>query len=297
MSPVSKWLSGLCLCLAAWAHAGPPVFLADLNGRYGSAEYHGRIAEAIAAIIALEPEAVVIAGDMIAGQASPPLSEARIAAMWDNFERAIYQPLKQQGIDVLAVPGNHDASAYPAYSHERQAYERFWRERAPEGVSEDSRFPWYYSVALGAGRFVGLDVTAPGSLSKQQELFLAHHREAANAEGELLLVTSHLPLYPVAIGRESETFSSSLQPEPGEIWVSGHHHAFYAGVDSGGGLLLSLPPLGGNRRAWIGGEKRSPFGFVSLSGDGSPLLYAWPGWEATSPAIGPRQIGQLRRLD
>ena len=99
------------------------MLIADLNGRYGSAEYHARIAEAIEAIIALEPEAVVIAGDMIAGQVKPALSNERIAAMWENFEQVVYRPLKEKGIEVLAVPGNHDASIYPAYSHERQAYD------------------------------------------------------------------------------------------------------------------------------------------------------------------------------
>ena len=272
------------------------MLIADLNGRYGSSEYHARIAEAIEAIIALEPEAVVIAGDMIAGQVKPALSNERIAAMWENFEQVVYRPLKEKGIEVLAVPGNHDASIYPAYSHERQAYEHFWRERAPGGISEDSQFPWYYSVTLRAGRFVGLDVTAPGALSDEQELFLGRHREGAKNDEQRLLVASHLPLYPIAVGRDEQIFSSSLRPKPGEIWVSGHHHAFYAGLDTGGGLILGLPALGGNRRAWIGGDERSPFGFVSLSVEGTPALYEWPGLTPTASAIGPLEIGPLRRL-
>ena len=294
---MSRWLAGLCLCLAAWAHAGPPVFIADLNGRYGSAEYHPRIAEAVAAIVAQDPEAVVIAGDMVAGQARPALSEDAIAAMWRNFEQVVYQPLIEHGIAVLAVPGNHDASIYPAYRQEREAYEHFWRERAPAGISADSRFPWYYSVTLDSGRFVGLDVTAPGALSDEQERFLAKHREAAKAADERLLIASHLPLYPIAVGRDAQVFSTRLQPGPGETWVSGHHHAFYAGVDAGGGLLLGLPPLGGNQRAWIGGDERSPFGFVSLADDGKPVLYPWPGLTPAATAIGPDRIGPLRRLD
>lgn len=273
------------------------MLIADLNGRYGSTEYHARVAEAVAAIIALEPEAVVIAGDMIAGQAKPALSDEHIAAMWASFDQVVYQPLKAEGIEVLAVPGNHDASIYAAYSHERQAYERFWRSRAPAGISEGSQFPWYYNVTLDAGRFVGLDVTAPGALSDEQERFLEQHREAAKSDDQRLLIASHLPLYPLAVGRNAQIFSSSLQPEPGEIWVSGHHHVFYAGVDAGGGLMLGLPPLGGNRRAWIGGEERSPFGFVSLSDDGTPSLYAWPGLGPEATAIGPSELGALRRLE
>ena len=114
------------------------MLIADLNGRYGSAEYHARIAEAIEAIIALEPEAVVIAGDMIAGQVKPALSNERIAAMWENFEQVVYRPLKEKGIEVLAVPGNHDASIYPAYSHERLA-DLNWKliQRLQEALAPD----------------------------------------------------------------------------------------------------------------------------------------------------------------
>lgn len=285
------------LAASALAHAGPPVFIADLNGRYGSDHYHDRVAEAVAAIILLQPEAVVIAGDMIAGQARPPLPESRIDAMWATFDRVVYQPLHRAGIRVLAVPGNHDASIYPAFSHERRAYEAYWRPRAPAAMSGDSRFPWYYSVDLDAGRFVGLDVTAPGVLSEAQEAFLARQRQTARSVETPLLVATHLPMYPVSVGRRPEVFSAVAEPGPGEIWVSGHHHAYYAGVNADGGLQLSLPPLGGNRRAWLGGDRRGPFGFVGLTPENAPVLYAWPGMKAADVPGAPLQIGRLRRLD
>lgn len=295
---MSKWLIALLLLCTAATRAGPPVFIADLNGRYGSVEYHKRVPEAVAAIIALKPEAVIIAGDMIAGQVRPPLTEAQIAALWQAFDETIYQPLSQNSISVLAVPGNHDASIYPAFSRERQGYEQFWRQRPPAlGLSPGSRYPWYYGAKLEEVDFVGLDVTVPGALSSEQESFLAERREAARSAGRPLLVATHLPLYPVAVGRHQEVFGSRLAPEPGELWVAGHHHAYYAGITPGGGIQLSLPPLGGNRRTWLGSTKQSPFGFVSTDRDGTPLLFAWPGYEPTGLQLGPSAIGDLRRVD
>ncbi len=295
---MSKWLIALLLLCTAAAWAGPPVFMADLNGRYGSVEYHKRVPEAVAAIIALKPEAVIIAGDMIAGQVSPPLTEAQIAALWQGFDTTIYQPLSQQGIPVLAVPGNHDASVYPEFSRERRGYEQFWLQRTPAlTLSPGSRYPWYYGVALEELDFVGLDVTAPGALSNEQESFLAQRREAARSAGRPLLVATHLPMYPVAVGRQQEIFGSSLTPEPGELWVAGHHHAYYAGITPGGGIQLSLPPLGGNRRTWLGSTKQTPFGFASAGRDGLPLLFAWPGYEPMESQPGPPAIGDLRRVD
>ena len=142
---MTRWLLLLC-CLAFQAAAAPTVLIADLNGRYGSTSYHDRVNAMIEAIIALQPEAVIIAGDMVAGQVSPPLPDAPIDAMWQAFDKTVYQPLTEAGVAVLPVPGNHDASIYRAYSSERQAYGRYWAERVPSKLSADSRFPWYYAL-------------------------------------------------------------------------------------------------------------------------------------------------------
>jgi len=295
---VTRCLAALLLLCAAQGWAGPPVFMADLNGRYGSAEYHDRVSEAVVAMIELQPEAVVIAGDMIAGQVSPPLTDAQIEAMWASFDQTVYKPLRRHGIQVLAVPGNHDASIYSEFSSERRAYEQFWRERPPTlSLSPGSEYPWYYGVALAESDFVGLDVTAPGALSEEQELFLAQRREAARARGQLLLVASHLPMYPVSVGRKEEVFTSRLTPVNGELWIAGHHHAYYAAVTPGGGIQLSLPPLGGNRRTWLGSQLKTSFGFASTDRDGAPVLFAWPGYEPTGSQPGPPAIGDLRRIE
>ncbi len=292
---MNKWSFAILLVFTGFVQAGPVAFIADLNGRYGSIEYHPRVAEAVASIIALEPEAVVIAGDMIAGQVSPPLDDDRLRAMWESFNRVIHEPLRKAGIKVLAVPGNHDASIYPAYEHERAAYERYWMPHRPDGLAEQSKFPWYYAVELTARLVVGLDVTSTGAISAAQESFLEEQRRVAASAQKALIVVTHLPLYPVAVGREKETFTSNIAPMPGETWISGHHHAFYAGVTPAGGVQLSLPPLGGNRRAWLGTSQRGPFGFARFQSDDQIIFHAWPGFTGKQSGLGPESIEPLRR--
>jgi hypothetical protein len=279
------------------AAAGSLALLADLNGRYGSADYHRRVGEAVAAIVEQRPRAVIIAGDMIAGQANPPLEPAAIDAMWEAFDRTVYQPLARAGIEVLPVPGNHDASIYAPFARERQAYERYWSARRPAtALAAGSSYPFHYALELPGFAFLGLDVTAPGELGLQQRELLETRRREAAARGLPLLVASHLPLHPISRGRERETFGLPGGTRSGEVWVSGHHHAYYAGTDAGGTLHIALPPLGGNARSWLGSDLRSPFGYVALAVDNAPTLYAWPGYRATQPPAWPCRLGALSGL-
>jgi 3',5'-cyclic AMP phosphodiesterase CpdA len=293
-----RGLAALLLLLPfSSASAGSLALLADLNGRYGSAHYHQRVAEAVAAIIEQRPRAVIIAGDMIAGQADPPLEPAAIDAMWDGFDRTVYQPLAQAGIEVLPVPGNHDASIYPPFALERQAYDRYWSARRPAtALATGSSYPFHYALELPGFTFLGLDVTAPGELGPQQRELLEARRRDAAARGIPLLVASHLPLHPISRGRERETFSLPGGTRAGEVWVSGHHHAYYAATGPGRALHIALPPLGGNARSWLGSDLRSPFGYVALDAENAPTLYAWPGYAATQPPAWPCRLGALSGL-
>lgn len=288
-----NWVAPLLLLLSVSAHAEPLVFMADLNGRYGSVDYHPRITEAVSKAIEMRPAAVVIAGDMIAGQARPPLKAAQLQRMWASFDRTVHRPLRDAGIPVLAVPGNHDASIYPSFALERDEFESYWQRYEPGALHGDSNFPWYFALDAGAFRLVGLDVTAPGPLPAAQETFLQQQRVAAQNEQQTLVVITHLPRYPLAEGRETETFEAS-SPGIGEIWVSGHHHAFFDGVTSAGVRHIGVPALGGNRRFWLGTHQKSPFGFVTIAADGATELRPWPGYTASSKHLGPKNIGPLR---
>ncbi len=297
-SAIRGLLASLLLLLPlGGASADSLALLADLNGRYGSTDYHPRMDEAVAAIIEQRPRAVIIAGDMIAGQADPPLDRAAIDAMWEGFDRTVYRPLARAGIEVLPVPGNHDASIYPTFALERQAYERYWSARRPAtALAGQSSYPFHYALDLPGFTFLGLDVTAPGELDPpQRELLEARRRDAA-ARGIPLLVASHLPLQPISRGRERETFSLPGGARAGEVWVSGHHHAYYVATDTAGALHIALPPLGGNARSWLGSDLRSPFGYVALDADSAPTLHAWPGYGPTQPPAWPCRLGALSGL-
>ena len=286
----------LLLALSATSRADDNLaIIADLNGRYGSTAYHKRVAAAVQSIISQRPALVVIAGDMIAGQAMPPLAEAAIDAMWQSFDSTVYRPLKEAGIPVAAAPGNHDASAYAAFSAERTAYERYWSARPPaDSFSEGSRFPWYFGLDLEAVSLTFLDVTTTAELDSVQWEFLQQRREQARARQAKLVVVTHLPLHPIARSRETEIFSLPGSSLPGEIWVSGHHHAYYPGVTSNGAYHLAVPALGGNSRKWIGSSSTSPFGYVSLHSRGSVVLMEWPGFEPGDSPAYPASIGNLR---
>ena len=300
MWPVSRFLVPLLLLGFCCRHATADTlaFISDLNGRYGSTEYHRRVGEAVEAIIAQDPALVIIGGDMIAGQATPLLGEAAVEAMWQSFDKTVYQPLKAAGIPVAATAGNHDASAYPAFAAERNAYARYWAARPPvDSYSAGSNFPWYFGIDLDGMSVAVLDVTTTAELDPAQQAFLSQRREQAKARNARLIVITHLPLHPVGQGRETEIFTLPGEGQPGETWVSGHHHVYYPGAISNGAYYLALPALGGNSRRWIGSAQRSPFGYVSLTPAGSIALHSWPGFQASSPLPLPTTIGKLRTVE
>lgn len=297
---MSRYLPALLLLLELCcrnAAADTLAFISDLNGRYGSNEYHQRVIDAVSAIIAQGPDLVVIGGDMIAGQAMPLLDEATVEAMWQNFDKTVYQPLKAAGIPVAATPGNHDASAYPLFSAERIAYQRYWSARPPaDSYSAGSSYPWYFGIDLDDTSLAFLDVTTTAELDSAQQGFLGLRREQARARGARLIVVTHLPLYPIAQGRETEIFTAPGASLPGETWVSGHHHAYYLGERSNGAYHLALPALGGNSRKWIGSAERSPFGFVRLEPQGSVVLHQWPDFQPGDLLPWPNVLGELRAV-
>ena len=52
--------------------------------------------------------------------------------MWTEFHRTVTEPLAAAGIPFAITPGNHDASAYPNFAHERAAYRVAWADHRPD---------------------------------------------------------------------------------------------------------------------------------------------------------------------
>jgi hypothetical protein len=250
----------------AWAAPLRVVVISDLNGSYGSVTYSPRVADAIREIIAMKPDLVISTGDMVAGQRRPHLTEAEVNAMWDAFHRTVTAPLEAAGIPLAVTPGNHDASAYGGFEHERKLFSKTWEKHRPEldYVGSDG-YPFAYAFDLGGVRFASLDATTVGALPPEQETWL---RNTMVGAGPTRVVFSHLPLWPFAVGRETEIIGdpglAALYADVGiDLHLSGHHHAYFPGA-SNGVAYVSQACLGGGSRALIGTSNRAAHGFTIL---------------------------------
>lgn len=240
--------------------------VSDLNGTYGSTEYSDDVDRAVEAIIALRPDVVLSTGDMVAGQRQPPLSDAAVRAMWDAFHTAVSDPLKRAGIPFAVTPGNHDGSAYPGFEAERSIFADEWKARRPTlSFTGPDSFPFFYAFDLGPARIVSLDATRIGHLDKEQMAALETVFDGARPAR---IVFSHLPLWPFTNGRQTEIIGDpaleALLDRIGvDLYLSGHHHAFYPGqIDAFS--VVSQAELGGGARSLIGTDRRGPKSITML---------------------------------
>jgi len=263
---------GLALLLLALAGSGWPVaacaalrvaVISDMNGSYGSTRYEASVDQAVRQLVELRPDLVISTGDMVAGQRlHPPLTAPAIAAMWAAFHDSVSEPLATAGIPFVVTPGNHDASAYATFVPEREAFRREWLARKPAlRFVDDAHYPFRYAFALGEVLFVSLDVTRVGVLDAEQKRWLDDllGREAQRYPHRV--VFSHLPVYPFTHGRETEVSADHdleriLRRHGVELYLSGHHHAFYPGYREGI-RFVSQACLGAGPRTLLGAAGRS----------------------------------------
>jgi 3',5'-cyclic AMP phosphodiesterase CpdA len=307
------YLGCLSLLLAsATAGARSIALVSDLNGRYGSDVYHARVDTAVAALVRLQPDLVISTGDMVAGQRLPHLLPAELDRMWAAFDLAVTDPLAQAGIPFAVTPGNHDGSAFPGFDRERERFDAQWRERRLPGLAPlpGSQWPRRYAARLDGVLLVAFDGTRPGRLPTSEYEFLRRMLEAHSPAAEATIVFSHLPLWPFARGREGEILDDpdllALLHRTGvDVYASGHHHVFYAGVDRAGLVHLSVGALGGNARSFAGERARQPHGValldlashsIAVRSLTAPAFDAPVPPEQLPPTVG-GPLGQLRRLD
>jgi hypothetical protein len=266
--------------------------ISDLNENYGSTRYGPAVHAAVGALTdRFHPRLVLITGDMVAGQKRG----VDAPAMWRAFHRAVTDPLQKAEILMAPAPGNHDAS--PGFAGERAEYVRQWsQKKSPLAFVDASHYPLRYSFTFGGAFFLALDATRVGPLSPAQHAWVEQQLQRA-AGHPLKVAFGHLPLYPIAHGRERETLRDPelerLFARHGvEAYVSGHHHAYYPGATD---TLrhLAMPCLGGGARPLIGTRSRSPQALVLLHVEGTELAqveayaapdYALPIARSTLPA-------------
>ena len=290
MIPRSLALGLLLWSLAGFQAGAQSVRIAvisDLNGSYGSTDYAASVHRAVQAIIALSPDLVLSTGDMVAGQRRPALTEAEVRAMWQGFHTAVTDPLARAGIPLAVTPGNHDGSAYHGFEAERRIYADEWLDRRPAlRFTGPDTYPFFYAFDIGPARIVSIDATTTGRLDPDQMRALESVFDGA---GPARIVFGHLPLWPFAVGRETEIIGDPalerlLERIGVDLHLSGHHHAFYPGqIDAFS--VVSQAELGGGSRRLIGTDSRGSksFTLLDIGADGSITVSALKGPDFRTP--------------
>lgn len=243
--------------------------ISDLNSAYGSTTYEPEVTTGIQLLPFWQPDLVLCAGDMVAGQ-KPSLTPDQIQAMWAAFDQTVAAPLRQFGLPFGFTIGNHDASSALAISgqflfqQERDLASRYWNDPAHDsGIQFIDRFefPFYYSFKYQDVFFLSWD----GSSSRIPDTKLAWvERALASPEAQqakLRIVVGHLPLYGVAVGRDepgevldqADRLRTLLEKYQVHTYISGHHHAYYP-AHKGKLQLLHTGILGSGPRPLIAGE-------------------------------------------
>ena len=237
--------------------------ISDVNGSYGTNCCEPGVAEAIRRLVELKPDLVIITGDMIAGQRpNPVLSDDAIEKMWISFHAEVTEPIRDAGIALAVTPGNHDASVYEKFAHEREIYRKQWLDRVPNVSFVDrNNYPFDYAFSVGKVLFVSLEATRKGPFEKNRLHWLDSLLEHQGKKFQNSVVFSHLPVFPFTQGQENHVtgdleLEQLLKRHGVDLYLSGHHHAFYPGIRDGV-RYVGQSCLGANPRKLIGSEQVS----------------------------------------
>ncbi len=215
----------------------------DLNAAYGSTDYDPEVDRAIALLPYWQPDLVIGAGDMIAGQ-DPRLSAERLRAMWQAFDIHFAQPLREAQLPYGFTVGNHDASGARSvrgdflFAVERAETSKYWNDPEHDpGLTFVDRgdFPFYYTFEFQNIFFMTWDASSnwipPEQLGWAEQQLASERAQSAR----LRIVLGHLPLYAVAVGRnelgevltDADTKRQLLEQYNVHTYISGHHHSYY----------------------------------------------------------------------
>jgi hypothetical protein len=246
------------------------VVISDMNSAYGSTTYGPEVFTALRLIRERwRPDLVLAAGDMIAGQ-RPSLSDDNVRAMWASFDSVVAAPLRAAGIPFAFTLGNHDGSAYPAHARDRALAVAHWRTPGHDSridFVDSTHFPVHYSFRHGPLFVVAWDAASGTTSADTTQLRWLDAQLTAPAAraARFRIVLGHLPLYAVAEGRDrpgevlddADALRLRLERHGVDLYISGHHHAYYPGR-RGALQLLHTGALGDGPRPLLGGAAPSP---------------------------------------
>lgn len=278
LAPAQLLATALVLSLFHVALAQQPVdpprgdfrfaVFGDFNGSYGALEYPPAVPKAIQAITERwRPDLLLSPGDVVAGQ-NRSLPGERFAAMWELFDKEVAGPLREAGVPYAVAMGNHDASSLQdrngayVFEREREAARAYWSQPMYDAnltYIDRHHFPFDFAFRTGRAFVVVLDVSS-AQVTRQQREWLERMLDLPTSRSaELRIVIGHLPLAPVAQGRdragevvaEPNVLRRILEEGSVDLYVSGHHAAYYAGRL--GDLELLFAGGVGGRRLLAGG--------------------------------------------
>lgn len=222
--------------------------ISDMNGRYGSAEYDPEVVKGIDKIIEEHPDIVINVGDMVAGQKA----KLNYRKMWAGFHETVTNRLKEAGIPMAQVVGNHDGSAYERYANERAIYIDEWNQHKPDlEYVDDSQYPLYYAFTLKGVLFIGLDVSTLDPLSEEQFTWLENQLKN-NPTQTRPVVFFHVPLFPITTIKPTEICRDSrleelLSRHRVQLVLNGHQQAYFP-AHLNGVTYVHAGALGGGPR-------------------------------------------------
>lgn len=247
--------------------------ISDLNGSYGSTTYGQPVHNAVNWIIdQINPHLVVSTGDMVAGQQAGH----DYRAMWQAFHNAVTQPMTAANIPLAVTPGNHDASGYSAFANERAIFVDEWQQHRPAlNFLDDTNYPLHYAFEMGPALFISLDATRVGPLDFNQRQWVANILDTYQ-DYPVKFIYGHIPLFPVAQGRESEILKDFeleqlLHDYNVQMMISGHHHAYYPG-QRGALRLMHTACLGSGPRRLITQSQPSDRAVILIHYDSTGIL-------------------------
>ena len=247
------------------------ALISDLNGAYGSTRYSPTVTTGLDLLSELKPDLVLCAGDMVAGQ-KISLTDSQLEAMWGSFQSTILNPLLQQGIGMIPTMGNHDASSQTTgsrfvFARERHQAETFWeRQKSQLGLEfiDAKHYPFQFSVKQ-PGLFIVVIDASSATVDQDQRRWLEQALASeSRSPDDCCVVMGHLPLTAISIGRDrageciedAENLTDLMQRHRVDLYISGHHHAWYPGTLNGQ-RLLSLGAMGNGPRRLLGAQRTS----------------------------------------
>ena len=193
------------------------VLLGDIHVSTG-----GRVSDAFARIVraaaGLRPRAVVLCGDATSGNENDGRSPGEVRGWWRALGEAL-TPIREAGIPILPIAGNHD---YYTEAH-RQGYREAWQDLAAQvaPLQLSGAPPLHYACDLD-GVHLAFAHVVDQRIDEEVATWLT--ADLAAAAAPVKLVFGHVPLES-AMGHTSTDFRQRF----GRLLLRGGATAYFCG--------------------------------------------------------------------